>query len=68
MRHCQPVTGVQRLLDEQGSEAGAVDEEIGLDPAVALEGNRRDVAAFTHFDVDDLPLGPTNAVLLSEGA
>ncbi len=62
------VSGLQRLLDQQAAEAGAVDEEIRFDPAVAFERDRRDVAAVAHFDIDDLPLGALDAVLLGEGA
>ena len=42
------VAGLQRLLDQQPAEARAIDEEVGLDLAAALERDRGDVAVLVH--------------------
>src|SRR4029079_11645178 len=41
------ITGLQGLLDEQPAEARAIDEEIRLDQALALQRHTRDVPNFT---------------------
>jgi len=38
------VAGLQRLLDQQATEARAVDEELALDTLAALQDDRVDVA------------------------
>src|SRR3546814_470714 len=54
---------VQRPFDQQRAKAGAVDEQVALDPPVAVEQQRRDVAAFAvQFDARDPPFDPRRAV------
>src|SRR3546814_2009003 len=47
--------GVERAFHEQRAKAGAVDEQIALDPPVAVEDQRRDIAALPiELDARDL--------------
>ena len=63
------IPGVQCLLDEQASNAGAVDEQLAFDTATVLEhhgGN--ETVGFALLHADDLAFGAHEAVALSQGA
>jgi hypothetical protein len=57
--------GLQRPLDQQGAEARAVDEQVGLQHLAAVGGDRLDEAVLAaQGDVDHLALAPDHAALL----
>ena len=63
------VAGVERALDQQRAEAGAVEEQVARDPLPALERQRGDVAALAvQLDRRDLPLDPAYAVAFRHAA
>src|SRR3546814_7338782 len=54
---------------EQRAKAGAVDEQIALDPPVAVEDQRRDIAALPiELDARDLAFDPLRPVGLRHPA
>ncbi len=63
------VAGLQRLLDQQAPEAGAVDEQVALDGRAGLQPQGGDEAGLgVLVDLDDLALGPLDAQPLGEAA
>src|SRR3546814_3088338 len=61
--------GVERAFHEQRAKAGAVDEQIALDPPVAVEDQRRDIAALPiELDARDLAFDPLRPVGLRHPA
>src|SRR5690606_28125268 len=63
------VADAERLADQQGAEARAVDEQVALDALAAFELDRRDVAAFAvAMDADDATLMPPRAMRLGAAA
>ena len=59
------VTGLQRLLDQQPPEPGAVDEQVTVDALAGVHDQCRHVAAFrVLFDAVDLAFLPDNAGFL----
>src|SRR5258708_6182 len=56
------VTRLQRLLDEQTAKTRSIDEEVGLDPFAAVEGQRPDETVLTaQLNIHHLPFRPTNS-------
>ena len=61
------VPGLQRAFDQQPPEAGAVDEQVGLQRPAVLEHHMIDEAVFgLQDDVDDLALDPGHAPALAD--
>ena len=59
--------GMQRAFDQQRAKAGAVEEQIALDPHAAVESKRGDIAAFAvQLDRGNASLDPRRAVLFGE--
>ncbi len=55
----------QRLSDQQGAEAGAIDEQVALDPAAVVQFQRGDIAALAvQFDVFDRRIDMAHALRL----
>ena len=61
--------GVQRPFDQQGAEAGAVDEQVARDAALAIQMQGGDVAALAiQFDAGNAPFHPAGPVRFGPAA
>ena len=63
------VTGIERLLDQQAAEAGAIDEQVAFDDLARLQADRGDIACVRILlDEFDLAFLPHGAVFLGQAA
>ena len=59
------IADVQRLFDQQRAKAGAVEEQVALDPLATIERQRGDIAGLSvQFDAGDLSFDPRRPVAL----